>query len=243
MIRIALLTVLAAGLASVGAQDWDNLPGPSVPGGTVDALALAPSTPDTVYALVRPFAGYTAGDSSRLFRSRDAGLAWRQVYTFTPPVGTLAVDPADPDTLYAGRSDGLFRSSDGGYGEVGELFLDARWPGVIYAGTQMEGVYRSTDGGDTWEQWRTGLAGEANWVYAMAVDPVGILYAATGDGVYQWDPGSSSWLPFGLQGQRTWALTFQRNSGYALLAGTGQGLWLRELVFWRHWFPLTWFPK
>jgi hypothetical protein len=48
-----------------------------VPGGTVDALAAAPSDPNRLYGLLQGVAG------ERLYRSDDAALSWQATYTFT----------------------------------------------------------------------------------------------------------------------------------------------------------------
>jgi photosystem II stability/assembly factor-like uncharacterized protein len=79
----------------------------------------------------------------------------------------LAVDPDDPNRLYAGTFDkGLYRSRDGGetWQHVGDAiphtrilsvaFAPARRPNgqaAIYAGTEPSNLYRSEDDGETWE--------------------------------------------------------------------------------------------
>jgi hypothetical protein len=71
----------------------------------------------------------------------------------------LAVDPRDPDTVYAGlRDGGVRRTSDGG-----RTWVDCALPGpgvfsvavspvdgAVYAGTEPSALFRSTDGGKTW---------------------------------------------------------------------------------------------
>jgi BNR/Asp-box repeat len=73
----------------------------------------------------------------------------------------LAVDPRDPDTLYAGlRDGGVRRSDDGGrtWVEAGlareQIFSVAvsAADGAVYAGTEPSALYRSDDGGETWRE-------------------------------------------------------------------------------------------
>ena len=73
----------------------------------------------------------------------------------------LAVDPADPDTLYAGlRQGGLHRSVDGG-----RNWVDCKLPelavfslavsaadGAVYAGTEPSRLFRSDDRGESWRE-------------------------------------------------------------------------------------------
>ncbi len=74
----------------------------------------------------------------------------------------LAVDPKDPDTLYAGTSDeGLFKSSDGGRGwerlsgiaqpRVTSVAVSAV-NGAVYAGTEPSSLFASRDGGGSWRE-------------------------------------------------------------------------------------------
>ena len=123
-------------------------------------------------------------------------------------VGPLAVDPQNPDTLYAGTSNGLFKSTNGGATwnsinsaiEVISLAIDPRTPGTLYAGTY--GVFKSIDGGVNWTAASSGLATSSNggdgpyWdVRALAIDPQNpaTLYAGTGRGLFKSQDGGASW--------------------------------------------------
>ncbi len=73
----------------------------------------------------------------------------------------LALDPGDPDSVYAGlREGGVRRTADGGRTWVDcavpkpgvfSLALSAA-DGAIYAGTEPSALYRSDDGGETWRE-------------------------------------------------------------------------------------------
>lgn len=166
LLSIALLG-LQQGTQARANEGWIFLGGPTVPGGTVVALAVAPSAPDTLYALLDGYAG------RRLFRSQDAALTWQPVYTFTSAVDSVAAAPVDPTTVYTGDSDGLFRSTDGGLSwtrvyTVGAAFAVVS-PTLLYAGGQVAepddacrtgyfGIARSDDGGTTWHMTPIGCA-------------------------------------------------------------------------------------
>ncbi len=77
-----------------------------------------------------------------------------------PPGGTvlaLAIDPANPATLYAGTNGGVYKSADGGsswttvnsgvpLGTIAQaLAIDPSTPATLYAGTSDGGVFKSTN--------------------------------------------------------------------------------------------------
>jgi photosystem II stability/assembly factor-like uncharacterized protein len=73
----------------------------------------------------------------------------------------IALDPADPDTVYAGlREGGVRRTRDGGRTWVDcglpspDVFSVAVSPvdGAVYAGTEPSALYRSDDSGETWRE-------------------------------------------------------------------------------------------
>ena len=96
----------------------------------IGALEVAPSDPNVIYAgtgetTIRLDVSYGDG----LYKSTDAGRSWRHVgLRDSRHIGRIAIHPLDPDTAYVAA--------------LGEIF----GPG------EVRGVYRTRDGGDTWEQ-------------------------------------------------------------------------------------------
>ena len=132
------------------------------------------------------------------------------------PILALAVDPADPQTLYAGayHTPGLYKSTDGGErwqvkdrGLEGQvvyslLALPESAPGsaAVFAGA-LEGLYRSTDGGEQWQR-VDGLPDAT--IYALAADGRGRLYCGTdGHGLFRSDDGGRSFDSIPLVGPPT----------------------------------------
>jgi hypothetical protein len=88
-------------VATAGINAWTSI-GPE--GGAVNALAIDPVTPTTLYA-----GTYYGG----VFKSTDGGDSWGNVTG--GDVQTLAIDPATPTTLYAGMAYyGVSKSIDAG---------------------------------------------------------------------------------------------------------------------------------
>ncbi len=155
----------------------------------VQALAIDPSTPATLYA------GAASSGSPGVYKSTDGGAHWTQSL-FSRDVFALAIDPLTPATLYAGTvGAGIFKSTNGGeswtavnFGlanmDVQALAVDRTNTATLYAGTRGGGVFKSTDAGSTWTAFNAGLGNLT--VHALAVDPsTSRLYAGTGGGVYE----------------------------------------------------------
>jgi photosystem II stability/assembly factor-like uncharacterized protein len=125
-------------------------------------------------------------------------------------VNLLALDPANPTTLYAatggsglGDFGGLFKSTDGGASwapineglesltatrsRVAALLIDAANPQVLYAGTSGYGVFRSTDGGAHWSPFNDGLTNLDVRLLALTPGEANSLYAGTGSGTFAID--------------------------------------------------------
>ena len=101
------------------------------------SLAIAPTTPYTVYALTGE--GNFSGDSyygAGLLRSTDGGASWTQTGTSLSRLSAnkLAVDPTSPAILYAALTNGG----------------RAQFPEGRGATTATGGIYRSLDSGATW---------------------------------------------------------------------------------------------
>ena len=161
-------------------------------------------------------------------------------------ISSLAMDPAEPGTLYAGATYAggpgvFFKSTDGGtswtsqaqFYPVGTLItalaLDPAARSTVYAGLKGVGVVKNTAGG-TGANWvhMTGLASRD--VLALAVDrATGTIYAGTGDrGVFKSADGGTSWTDInsGLFGNtKVPALAIDPAHPQILYAGTfGNGV-------------------
>src|SRR6266571_4356974 len=97
-----LLWVNSARMVHAGNNVWTSL-GPE--GGIVQALALDPTTPTTVYAGTR---------GGGVFKSTNGGNSWSAVNTGLPDleIFALALDPTTPTTVYAGTVHGVFKSTN-----------------------------------------------------------------------------------------------------------------------------------
>ncbi len=189
------------------------------------SVFLDPDQPSTLYAVTR---GGTSGGG--VFRSTDAGLTWvaRGVGlpgcppcpqgTVCPPepcaafVTSLAIDPFATRILYAGTSEGVFKSTDGGArwrpsgaglppGGASVIALDPDRPSVLYTGAAGEdflgfpgrGVYRSADAGASWTPRSTGLSTMRIQALVMEPDDAAVVYAASDRGLMKTVDAGATW--------------------------------------------------
>ncbi len=141
-----------------GGKTWKKLGG-GLPGGDIGriGLAMAPTAPDTLYAIVE--AGDKAGG---IFRSTDLGITWEKRNPFDAQAqyySHLVVDPVNKDRLYAMNV--LIQVSDDGgatlrnLGEGNkhvdnhEIWIDPNQPNYYLVGCDG-GIYESFDRGANW---------------------------------------------------------------------------------------------
>lgn len=172
---------------------------------SIGVLEIDPNNPNIVYAGTGE--AYKAPNQHRgngIMRSTDAGLGW----SFIPStatnsgfdwVGDIEVSPHDSNRIYAATGSGVWLSTDGGnsWGDqpvhphpagVGCMELGVRpdsSPDVVFASCGYErdpdGVYRSTDGGQTgtWERVFPADGAEVGYVsIAIAPSNPSIIYAS-----------------------------------------------------------------
>ncbi len=196
-------------------------------GGVVGRPAIDPQSPGTLYVNT----GYNGG--FRTLKTADAAGHWSDISAGGPPYATvLAVDPRNSSTLYgANFYNALLKSTDGGltWNPSDPLpcmgltqfqpcinlafVIDPANPSTLYVGHETDyslngGMFKSTDGGATWNPAGDGLPVFPNKalpsVRALAIDPKnpGTLYAATDGGLFKSTDGAMSWSPInsGLRG-------------------------------------------
>lgn len=148
-------------------------------------LGMCRAHPDTIYAMSR--------DRTSVYRSDDQGTTWRLYaapgwqFRKLDSVPTFTADPVNPDKIWTLDSRGDAASFDGtnwvhtgvidmagtGYNNfVRTIAVDPTHPEIIYAGTMGGGsscIWRSTDGGTTWDDVTLNLPQDG--MSAMAVNP------------------------------------------------------------------------
>ena len=193
------------------------------------SLAIAPSDPDRVYALVaRPATSAATGgfapdgaETVGVLRSDDGGDTWRLLDAGNPQAccgqyfSAIGVDPGDPDVVLVGGLN-LILSRDGGltwrdvtppHVDIHDLAFDAA--GRLLAATDG-GVYRSDDLGSSWRD-RNRRLGTVQYYPGLALDPSRPEVALGGTQ----DNGSTLRLPSG-----EWIAVFGGDGGWCLIHPT-----------------------
>ncbi len=208
---------------------------------SIGSLAVSPSDPAEVWAgtgetfIIRPALAMGNG----IYRSTDGGRSFHhRGLEATGRIGRIVVHPTNPDLVYAcalGHSyapqaeRGVYRTVDGGdswelvlqvdeHTGCADLAIDLEHPDRLLAGMWQlridthglksggpgSGVYRSRDGGDSWER----LSGEGKGLPGGADHPIGkvavgiapsdpdrwyALIEDTSPGFYRSDDGGDSW--------------------------------------------------
>jgi len=242
-----------------------------------DSAPVAPALLDALeYRMIGPYRGgrstavtghptdpnvfYTGTSGGGVWKTDDAGNTWDNItdgFFDVAPIGALDVADSDPNVIYVGTGSacirgnvstgrGVYRSTDGGdswsfsglghIGQVGDLKIHPTNPDVAYIaalghafGPNPErGVYRTTDGGDSWEQVlfvsdSTGFVDLAmnpsnpREIYASAWrgerKPWVVISGAEEAGIWKTMDGGDSWtklsngLPSGLFGKSSVAVS------------------------------------
>jgi len=163
-------------------------------------------------------------------------LTWTGINTdlTEKSVRDLALDPLNPNHIYAATADGVFFSTNAGARWVkfktglsgGALFthsltINPATPSTLYVGTER-GVFKSTDSGTNWTAINSGL-GDSN-VFALALDPTApsTLYAGTTNGLFKTVNDGGVWNAFntGLAVSNISVIAIDPNNTTTIYAGT-----------------------
>jgi photosystem II stability/assembly factor-like uncharacterized protein len=150
--------------------------------GQIGGVRIHPRDPNTVF--VAATGNVFARNRERgVFRTRDGGQSWKKVLFVSDSTGAVDVEfqPGNPDVLYA------------------SMWRGERKPWTVISGAREGGIYRSTDGGDTWTKLGgglpTGLFGKSN-VAVTAANPrrvYALVEAKPGGGLYRSEDAGDTW--------------------------------------------------
>ena len=150
----------------------------------------------------------------------------------------VALHPTDPMILYAGAAKGLCKTTIGGKDNWPTVGLDTyspraivvsqQNPDIVYAGTHKVGVYRSSDGGDSWSEVNNGISYPE--IRSMLIHPKNghVVYAGTdGGGVFKTTDGGDSWkeINHGLIDKVIRSMAMDPRDPDVIYAGTWHGVY------------------
>ena len=172
--------------------------GPAIMSGRIAAIDAVSGDPLTIYA---------GAASGGVWKSKDGGLTWKPIFDdYIQSIGAIRIDPQDSNTVWVGTGEswvrnsvsvgaGVYKSTDGGdswkfvgLGEserIARIVIDSNETdtvfvcatGQLWSANEERGVYKTTDGGESWE--RVLWVDENTGCSDIAIDPQSpnILYA------------------------------------------------------------------
>jgi len=201
-----------------------------VMGGRIDDFAVVESNPDIIYV---------GSASGGVFKTTNGGTTWTALFDDQPSssIGDITLAPSDPSIVWVGTGEannrqssswgnGVYKSTDGGATwqhmgldgtmHIGRIAISPADPNTVYVAalgslwgpSKDRGVYKTTDGGKTWN--KVLFVNDDTGVSDIAMDPQspGTLIAAAyqrrrtvygydgsgpGSGLYKTTDGGATW--------------------------------------------------
>ena len=207
---------------------------PALPSVGSTAVATDPGAPMNVYAL---------GGAGAFYRSTDGGSNWSPNATSGDDgANVIAPHPANPNRIYIGTGKSALQVSDDGgltwgptpggelasgdpaLSAIRSIVIAPSNPDIAYAGISEgsadppAGVFKTEDGGATWDQVSAGLTDTKINALAVSRTNPAVAYAATDSGLFATADGGASWAPTPLTAPIT-ALAMAPSGAETLYAG------------------------
>ena len=172
-----------------GGRNWDTLP--AMHGKSIRAMAMYKGDSNVL----------VAGALDGVFRSRDGGDTWERLSPANSVdiknIESIAVDPKDPNTVYAGTWHLAWKTSDAGANwqhinkgmiddsDVFSVIVDHDNPSVVFA-SACSGIYKSETAGNLFSKIQ-GIPFTARRTRVLKQDPTNekIVYAGTTEGLWK----------------------------------------------------------
>jgi photosystem II stability/assembly factor-like uncharacterized protein len=180
-----------------GGKNWEALP--AMHGKSIRAMALFHGNSKVL----------VAGALDGVFRSKDGGDSWARMspanHADIKNIESIAVDPKDPDTVYAGTWHLAWKTADGGANwqqikkgmiddsDVFSVIVDHANPSVIFA-SACSGIYKSESAGGQFSKVQ-GIPFSARRTRVLKQDPTNenIVYAGTTEGLWKTSDLGKTW--------------------------------------------------
>lgn len=148
----------------------------------ISDVIIHPTNPDIIYVAAQG-AQYAPTNERGIYRSMDGGKSWVQVLSVNSTTGasSLSMDMTNPRILYA------------------SMWQHRRYPWIMESGGANSGLYKSTDGGDTWNKMEEGLPKEfgKSGISVSRANPERVFAVIEAEGkkggVYRSDDAGKKW--------------------------------------------------
>ena len=171
-----------------------------------------------VFHPVRPQTIYMGGDVAGVYKTEDDGNHWRLINNGLAnyAVYSLAIATKDPETVFALTTSGLCKSTDGGEHwrllpetvkakqgivavrdkSVRSVAIDPTDSRLVYAGTPGGKLFKSIDGGETWQMtYQSKSDSPLSTVAVSPLHPKVVLAASGADGILVSRDHGATWKP------------------------------------------------
>jgi len=183
--------------SSDAGKTWEAVP--TMRGKSIRALAMAASDSKVL----------TAGALDGVYRSTDGGQQWERIsplgHAEIKDIESIAVDPKNPNVVYAGTWHLAWKTDDGGVtwrhinkgmiedSDVFSIIIDSTNPSVVYA-SACSGIYSSDNGGDSFRKVQ-GMPFSARRTRVLKQDPNNpkVVYAGTTEGLWKTADAGKTW--------------------------------------------------
>ena len=147
-------------------NQWENISDGFFKTGSVGAIAVSESQPNTVFCGMGEHAvrGVMTSYGDGVYKSTDAGKTWSHIgLKATQHISRIVIHPTNPDIIYVAAQ------------------------GALYGPTKERGIYKSEDGGETWKNVLFVNENTGGVELSMDMNSPNVLYAA------MWDYQRSPW--------------------------------------------------
>jgi hypothetical protein len=158
--------------------------------GRTYCMARDPDDSQVVYV-----GGYQSNNVPTIYKTENGGGSWTSLALtgLSGYVYDIVIDPTDTSVIYAATSYGVYKSTNGGstfadvstFSNTRALLIDPNDHQIVYAATYSQGVYMTSNGGNSWTAMSDGM--DANRVNCLGINPGQWLFAGThGSSNYRW---------------------------------------------------------
>ena len=172
---------------------WVNI-GPENIAGKIRACTISTTDTDVMWV---------GSDGSGIWKSLDGGISWSRIDTFPAnlSVSDIIINPLDANIMYAGTGNGF----------------------DLTANNRGEGIFKSTDGGVSWDQLSSTSSSDWYFVNSLSINTDGtILLAASNSGIFRSENGGDTWTR--ILDAKVYDLQFDPNSTSKAVAAESAGL-------------------